>query len=113
MFDPMIANHCEVIEAACHTMLDALREVQVAVCTNLELLERIVGSSNFQTGPQTDSSRAPRADVDAMEAFPCHDLALGSHGTAFALGSIPTSPWDVQTVSSTLGVTCCSGGLGR
>ena len=103
-FDPMIAK---IIArgsdrgAACHTMLDALREVQVAgVATNLELLERIVGSSNFQRGPLQTGLLAelPRADVDAMEAFSlamiwlweslgrCPDLA----------GSIQSSPWDVR-----------------
>ena len=74
-FDPMIAKiiaRGSDREAACHTMLDALREVQVAgVATNLELLERIVGSSNFQRGPLQTGLLAelPRADVDAMEAF--------------------------------------------
>ena len=103
-FDPMIAKiitRGSDREAACHTMLDALREVQVAgVATNLELLERIVGSSNFQRGPLQTGLLAelPRADVDAMEAFSLamiwlwESLGRRSH----LAGSIPTSPWDVR-----------------
>ena len=103
-FDPMIAKiiaQGSDREAACHTMLDALREVQVAgVATNLELLERIVGSSNFQTGPLQTGLLAelPRADVDAMEAFSLamiwlwESLGRRSH----LAGSIQSSPWDVR-----------------
>jgi len=103
-FDPMIAKiiaRGSNREAACHTMLDALREVQVAgVATNLELLERIVGSSNFQRGPLQTGLLAelPRADVDSVEAFSLAMIwlweSLGRRPD-FA-GSIPSSPWDVR-----------------
>ena len=92
-------------------MLDALREVQVAgVATNLELLERIVGSSNFQTGPlQTGLLAGSRERGVDCGLFPCHDLALGVLGRRPAAGSIPAHPGMCETVfASTLGVTCCS-----
>ena len=102
-FDPMIAKIITrgLTEKPLVTMLDALREVQVAgVATNLELLERIVGSSNFQRGPLQTGLLAelPRADVDAMEAFSLamiwlwESLGRRSH----LAGSIPSSPWDVR-----------------
>ena len=74
-------------------MLDALREVQVAgVATNLELLERIVGSSNFLRGPlQTDSwPNCRELTLTLWSFFARHDLALGVTGKVSRLGWLNT-----------------------